>query len=130
MKNAISSQPRPPQANPEPTSQAPRYAPRFDIVETENELTLQGDMPGVKESDLDVRYEDDRLVISGKVTPRQQGVAFLRQEYGVGDYYRTFSIGESIDTEKITAELHNGVLVVHLPKTEVAKPKRIAVKAV
>jgi HSP20 family molecular chaperone IbpA len=79
---------------------------------------------------LVVRYENEQLYISGRVTIRNEGLQVLRQEYGVGDFQRTFTIGESIDPQAISAEVHNGVLVVHLPKSEAAKPKRIAVKAV
>jgi HSP20 family protein len=48
---------------------------------------------------------------------------------GVGDYHRSFTIGEAIDAEKISAEMHNGVLTLHLPKSEKVKPRRIEVKA-
>ncbi len=54
---------------------------------------------------------------------------FLGCEYGVGDYYRAFTIGEAIDADKITAELKQGVLTVHLPRVESVKPKKVAVKA-
>ena len=118
------------QPSAEPTRQAPIYQPRFDIIETENELTLYGDMPGVDNDELDVRYENEQLIIYGKAEPRTDEVKFLRQEYGVGDFHRTFVIGESIAPEKISAEIHNGVLIVHLPKAEAAKPKRIQVNAV
>ena len=114
----------------EPTREAPIYQPRFDIVESENELTLYGDLPGVDNSQLDVRYENEQLIIHGKAQPRTDSVKFLCQEYGVGDFHRTFVIGESIAAEKISAEMHNGVLMVHLPKAEAAKPKRIQVKTV
>ena len=114
----------------EPTRQAPLFQPRFDITENENELTLHGDMPGVHQDDLDIRYESDQLIIAGRVAARNEDLQVLRQEYGIGDFQRTFSIGESIDAEAINAEVHNGVLVVHLPKAESAKPKRIAVKSV
>jgi len=113
----------------EPTRQSPAYQPRFDIVETENELTLYGDLPGVDEQGLDIRYEDEQLMIHGKVPPRHADVPFLRQEYGVGDFQRTFRIGESIDSDQITAELKNGVLAIRLPKSQAAKPRRIEVKA-
>ena len=53
----------------------------------------------------------------------------LRQEYQLGDFYRSFRIGESIDAAKIHAELNNGVLTVHLPKSVAAQPRRIEVKA-
>jgi HSP20 family molecular chaperone IbpA len=130
MAETTLTKPRGAQSNAERTREAPIYQPRFDIVETDNELTLYGDMPGVEESHLDIRYENEQLSIDGKVPPRNEDVTFLRQEYGVGDFHRSFTIGESIDNEKITAEVHNGVLVVHLPKAEAVKPKRIAVKAV
>lgn len=122
------SSPAPPSA--EPTRQAPLFQPRFDIIENENELALYGDLPGVSQDDLVVRYENEQLIISGRVATRNEGLQVLRQEYGIGDFQRTFTIGESIDAEAISAEVHNGVLVVHLPKAEAAKPKRIAVKAV
>ena len=51
----------------------------------------------------------------------------LYSEYGIGDFYRTFSVAETIDGSKISAELKNGVLTVHLPKTEEVKPRRIEV---
>jgi HSP20 family molecular chaperone IbpA len=104
------------------------YTPRVDIVENDSELTLFADLPGVKLEDAHVHYENGELTLHAKCTPRHQGGNFLAQEYGVGDFYRAFSIGETIDTEKISAELKNGVLTVHLPKTEAVKPRRIAVK--
>lgn len=104
------------------------YSPRVDIVETENELIVFADLPGVAPEDLDIRYENRELTIHGKVQPRHADVEFLCGEYGVGDFFRTFSIGEMIDAERIQAELRNGVLTLHLPKVEAAKPRRIEVK--
>jgi HSP20 family molecular chaperone IbpA len=104
------------------------YSPRIDICETDHELVLFADLPGVRSEDLDIRYENRELTIHGKVQPRNEDVKFLYAEYGVGDFYRTFTVGEMIDAEKIAAELHNGVLTLHLPKTEKVKPRRIEVK--
>lgn len=115
---------------PEPTRQVPVFSPRFDIVETESDLTLYGDLPGVTHDSLDIRYENEQLIIHGKVPPRNEAVRFLREEYGIGDFQRTFSVGESIDPERISAELHNGVLTLKLPKAEAQKPRRIHVKSV
>ena len=114
----------------EPTRSAPMFAPRFDIVETEHELTLYGDLPGVQQDQLDVRYENEQLLVHGKVLPRSEEITFVRQEFEVGDFHRTFSIGESVDAARISAEVRNGVLIIHLPKSEAVKPKRIPVKAV
>lgn len=105
------------------------YVPRFDIVETEDELTLFGDMPGVAQENLELRFENEHLVINAKVEPRHAGHKSLYAEYGIGDFYREFRINETIDASKISAELKNGVLTVHLPKTEQVKPRRIEVKA-
>ena len=112
------------------TRESVTYTPRFDICETEDELILCGDLPGVEAGDLDIRFEDKELAIQGKVAPRQADHRRLRDEYGVGDFYRTFAVGKSVDAGKISAELKNGVLTVHLPKAENAKPKRIEVTAV
>ena len=84
-------------ASAEPTRQIPLFQPYFDITESENELTLYGDLPGVKQDELDVRYENEQLIIQGRVAARNDGLQMLRQEYGIGDFQRTFRIGESID---------------------------------
>jgi HSP20 family molecular chaperone IbpA len=104
------------------------YSPRIDIWESEDELLLYADLPGVSPDDLDIQFENRELRIHGKVAPRHENISFLYGEYGIGDFYRTFTIGETVDTEKISAELHNGVLVLHLPKTEAVKPRKIEVK--
>ena len=115
---------------PGPTQQASSatYSPRVDIVETQDAVILYADLPGVAAEHLEIRYEDRELIIKGKVTARQSGASFLKQEYGVGDFYRAFSVGEQVDSGKIEAELKNGVLAVQLPKAEAVKPRRIAVR--
>ncbi len=104
------------------------YSPRFDVWESDDELVLYGDLPGVAAEDLDIHFENGELKIYGKVAPRNTNVELLYGEYGIGDFHRSFSASESIDTEKISAELKNGVLTVHLPKREAVKPRRIEVK--
>ena len=76
-----------------------------------------------------VLYENKELTIEGKVAPRHSDVEHLYSEYGVGDFHRTFTIGELIDVEKITAEFKHGAVTVHLPKSDGVKPRRIEVKA-
>jgi HSP20 family molecular chaperone IbpA len=105
------------------------YTPRIDIWETDEELVLYADIPGVRPEDLEIQFENRELTIHGKVQPRHEDIQFLYGEYGIGDFFRTFSIGEIINSEKISAELCNGVLTLHLPKTEAVKPRRIEVKA-
>ena len=90
-------------------------------------MILYGDLPGVIPEGLDVRFEKPVLTIHGAVSPRHSDIKFLHGEYGIGDFHRTFTIGEAIDTERISAELKNGVVTVHLPKSEKVKPRRIEV---
>jgi HSP20 family molecular chaperone IbpA len=105
------------------------YSPRCDIVETDEELILFADLPGVRPEDLDVRLENGQLEIYARCATRHEVERYLACEYGVGDYHRAFTISEAIDANNIVAELKNGVLTVHLPKSEAVKPKRIAIKA-
>jgi HSP20 family molecular chaperone IbpA len=112
----------------ERTRNTTTYMPRFDILETEQELVLFGDLPGVMKEDLEVRFEDGELTIEGRVPSRQMEREFLYGEYGIGDFRRSFTISEMIDCEKISAELRNGELTLHLPKAEAAKPRKIVVK--
>jgi HSP20 family molecular chaperone IbpA len=100
-----------------------------DIVERADELTVHADMPGVESDDIDINFENGMLTIHGKVKQRQpENTDFLLSEYGIGDFCRTFRVSEAIDSQGITAEYADGVLVLHLPKTEAVKPRKIAVK--
>jgi HSP20 family protein len=113
---------------PEATRGGIYYTPRVDILETAEEVVLLCDMPGVKPHAMDVRFDKGQLVLFGKVQPRQAPPEYLEEEYGVGDFYRSFTIAPEIDAAKISAECRDGILTVHLPKQEKVKPKRIAVK--
>ena len=105
------------------------FTPRFDVWEDDKEYVLSGDLPGVDPQDLDIHYEKQELRIRGKVAPRDAQRKYFLEEYGIGDFYRTFTIGEMIDETTISAELRDGVLVVRLPKKAEARPRKIAVKA-
>lgn len=111
-----------------PTAPArPRtYTPRVDILETDEELTLYVDLPGVRSEDMELLFEQNELILRGKVQPRASEQALLC-EYGIGDFHRAFRIGNDIDTTRIQAVLKNGVLTVHLPKAAKMQPRRIDV---
>jgi len=116
-------------ARPEATRGGVYFTPRVDIVETDKELTLYAEVPGVRSEDVDLRYENGELLLHGRVRLRQgQRQHLLLQEYEDGDFYRAFTIHESIDSTRIAAECKNGVLTVHLPKVEAARPRQINVK--
>ncbi len=104
------------------------YRPNVDILERGDELMVIADVPGAKNDSIDIHFEEGVLEIRAAVEPRH-GNGFLRQEYGVGDYYRTFQVSEAIDASKISAEYSDGVLTLHLPKSEAAKPRKINVQA-
>jgi HSP20 family protein len=106
------------------------FTPAVDIFETEKEITLLADMPGVKSEDLNIDLRDNMLTLDGDVKPPEgtEEVDVIR-EYQTGNYYRQFTLSQVIDQAKIDAELKDGVLRLRLPKVEAATPRRIAVKS-
>jgi HSP20 family protein len=116
------------EARPEATRGGVFFTPRVDIVETDSELTLFAEVPGVRPDDVDLRYEKGELLLHARVQPRGQRRTALLQEYEEGDFFRAFTIHESIDAGRISAECKNGILTVHLPKVEAVRPRQIAVR--
>jgi HSP20 family molecular chaperone IbpA len=98
------------------------------VWETESEYLLAGDLPGVAAEDVELSYENRELTIHGRVPPRAFAGQPLVQEYGVGDFYRTFTLADTIDEAAISAEVKDGVLTVHLPKRADVRPRKIDVK--
>ncbi|MFO7963876.1 MAG: Hsp20/alpha crystallin family protein [Desulfobacterales bacterium] len=106
------------------------FAPDVDIFESEKEITLLADIPGVKPENLNIDLRENTLTIEGKVEPfESENEEKVFTEYEVGTYHRQFSISHIIDQGKINAELKDGVLRLILPKTEKAAPKKISVKS-
>lgn len=107
----------------------PIFTPVVDIFETDNEITLLADMPGVTSDNLDIDLRENMLTLSGDVdAPEGSGEAEIFREYQTGRYYRQFTLSEVIDQSKIAAGLKDGVLRLTLPKVEKAAPRRITVK--
>jgi len=106
------------------------FNPAVDIFETERELTLLADLPGVKTKDLKIDLKDNVLTLTADETPLEgpQEKDVVR-EYRSGTYYRQFSLSDTIDQSKIEAVMREGVLRLTLPKVEAATPRKIAVKA-
>jgi HSP20 family protein len=128
MNNTLQRRETSAPARTERTYGSPLFSPNVDIIENADELTLIADMPGVNPDGIDIEYEQGELTIRGRVAPRNEQRTFLLHEYGVGDFQRVFQLGEGVDNDRITAEIANGVLIVHLPKVERMKPRKIAVK--
>ncbi len=112
----------------EPRANRP-WSPAVDIYETEDALVLEADLPNVDLKDIDIRLENQTLTISGeRKFEKGEGVnGYHRIERSYGNFLRSFAVPATIETEKVAAEYHNGVLVVSLPKKEAAKPRQVKV---
>lgn len=114
----------------EQTTPGAVFTPQVDIFETEKEITLLADIPGVKSEKLNIDLRDNILTITGDIeavgSVAEEGVLI---EYDTGRFYRQFTLSEVIDQNKIDAKLGDGVLRLTLPKVEKATPRRIAIKA-
>lgn len=112
----------------EPASARPWY-PAVDIAENENEVVLTADIPGVKMDDIEVKVENGTLSISGsrEFQKQAQKGGYHRIERSYGSFRRSFTLPESVDTDKVEANYEDGVLKVVLPKKEVAKPKTVRI---
>jgi HSP20 family protein len=106
------------------------FTPNVDIFETETDITLLADIPGVKPDDLTIDLKDNVLTLSGEIGNNDADVGkAIYAEYQTGSYYRQFTISEMIDQSKIEAKVDAGVLRLSLPKVEKAAPRRITVQA-
>jgi HSP20 family protein len=103
--------------------------PRVDVLETEDELLILADLPGVRPEDVDVRFEDGELLLHGRRQPGHADKRRVLWEYEAPGYARSFRVTEKVDASRIHADLKNGVLTVHLPKVEAARPRRITVRS-
>jgi HSP20 family molecular chaperone IbpA len=115
---------------PERIDQSVYYTPLVDIRETGDAFIFQADLPGVKPGDIDVSFENGVLTLDARVQPRQaQGQSYVWREYGVGHFYRQFSLNTPVDVNSIRAELKNGELTLTVPKAESARTRKIEIKA-
>jgi HSP20 family protein len=112
----------------EATIPARVFLPQTDIFETDQALTVVLEMPGVDKDKVDVKVENDVLKIEGWIDfSRYEGLQPLYTEYNIGNYARSFQLSSKIDQDRISAELRDGVMTLVLPKSEKAKPRKIAV---
>jgi HSP20 family protein len=106
------------------------WAPLVDIVEDEKEYLIKAELPEVKKEDIKIGVQDDVLTISGErqYEKEEKNKKYHRVERAYGSFARSFTLPEDSDGDKLSAEFKDGVLKVHLPKSEKAKPKKIEVK--
>jgi HSP20 family protein len=106
------------------------FTPAVDIFETDKEITLLADMPGVTSKALNIDLHENILTLDGDVnSPEAADEVDVMREYRTGKYYRQFTLSQVIDQGKIDAVLKEGVLRLRLPKVETAAPRKIAVKS-
>src|SRR5579872_1213166 len=106
------------------------WSPAVDIFETESALTLKADVPDVDLKDIEVKVENQTLTIKGerKFERDENTKGYHRIERSYGAFHRSFSLPETVDTEKVAAEYKNGVLSISLPIKEAAKPRQVKVE--
>lgn len=111
--------------------QSALFVPDFDVKETKDAFVFTADIPGVKTEDLEVKTSQNRLTVSGKKEEEKEEKTdtMYRRERSFGRFTRSFTMPDGTDSERIAAELKNGVLTLTLPKRPEAKSKQVSVKA-
>lgn len=105
------------------------FAPAVDVYEDEHKVTLKIEVPGIDEKDIDVRVENNTLTVHGerKIEKEEKEENYRRVESQYGSFTRTFTLPQTVDTEKVSANYDKGILKITLPKKAEAKPKQIKV---
>lgn len=106
------------------------WVPSVDVSETEGDYQIKAEIPDVKKEDVKVTVEDGVLTIQGerKQEKEEKGRRYHRVERSYGSFIRSFTLPDLVDEAHVKAEFKDGVLTLHLPKSEKAKPKAIEVK--
>lgn len=115
--------------NREQSLTSPSFLPPVDVYEDEHHITLQAELPGIEEKDIDVRVENNVLTICGerKLENEENQENYHRRERSYGRFTRSFTLPSTVDTENINAEFNNGLLKITLNKRAEAKPKQIKI---
>jgi HSP20 family protein len=116
--------------NQESSSSQAVWAPRTDLVETEDGYRLHLDVPGLSKDDLKINYKDNQLTVSGERTSTRSSddEEFVRVERSFGHFYRSFTLPQTVNPEAISATYENGVLTISVPKTDEVKPRQIEIQ--
>jgi HSP20 family protein len=113
-------------ARPEPSL---TYQPNVDVCDLGGEVLLVADIPGARADGIDVTFEDGVLSIAATVPARDLPGRAVRQEYGIGNYRRSFRLGDGFDASQIAADYRRGVLTVHVPRLAAVRPRKVEVRA-
>ncbi len=106
------------------------WTPAVDVLETDSELVLKADLPGVDMKDIDIQLENGTLTLKGQREFQSESNkgGYHRIERSYGSFVRYFALPDTVNPEAVRAELKHGVLSITLPKKEVAKPRQIKVE--
>lgn len=106
------------------------WAPKTDLVETDDEFRLHLDVPGMSKEDITINLQNNTLTVSGerRSTRKNEGDDYVRVERSFGNFHRTFTLPNSVDAEGIEAGYDSGVLTITVPKTEKAARRRIEIQ--
>lgn len=105
------------------------WTPRMDVAETEEAYQISMDLPGVGKDDVQINYQQGRLIISGQRsdTSEEQGHQFHRRERLSGGFYRSLALPQNVRPDRIEASFSDGVLRIQVPKAEESKPRHIEI---
>ena len=108
-----------------------RWVPAMDLVETDDNLVLRADLPGLSRDDVEIEIKDGVLTVSGerKAEHEEKSEGFYRVERTFGRFSRSLSLPEGIDADRVAADVEDGVLEVRIPKPEARKPHRVEIGA-
>ncbi len=105
------------------------YQPNVDICDLGAEVLIVADIPGTRPDGIDVSFEDGVLSLHARVPARDMPGRSVRQEYGIGDYRRSFRLGDDFDASQITADYRHGVLTIRVPRLAAVRPRKVEVRA-
>jgi HSP20 family protein len=105
------------------------WSPAIDVTEDKEKIVLSADLPGIAEKDVDIQIEKDVLTLRGerKLDRATEGEHYRRFERASGSFTRSFTLPPTVDVERVSASLKEGVLTLTLPKKPEAQPKKISV---
>lgn len=106
------------------------WSPRMDLVETDDAYELHMDLPGLDSDNVSIDVENHRLVVHGQrqEETREEETNYLRVERNFGRFYRSLTLPDAAAPERAEATFRDGVLTIHVPKSEAKKPKKISIQ--
>ena len=111
-------------------SEGTGFSPAFDVSETDDQLTVKAELPGIAEKDIDISISDGILTVKGekKHEKEEENARYHTVERRYGSFSRTMRLPDDVDTERVDATFKDGILKLTLPKIEASKPRKIEIK--